>query len=118
MTPFQALIAVPTDTVSHKMTSVTVKIVPRTLKAGESSSVPNCRVADVKTPIGKVNPHQPMLNGICSPRVRILIMDEMATISQTNPNPQMVKATLRDENCSVHPPRRCAGNETHGIVPA
>lgn len=94
MTPFHAFTAVPTATVNHKITNVTVKIVPNTLNATESNSVPNCRVADVNTPMGNVNPHQPMLNGIFSPRVRTLRIEEMAMMSQTRPKPQIVRATL------------------------
>lgn len=96
MTPFHALTAVPTATVNHRITRVTVKIVPNTLNATESNSVPNCSVADVKTPIGNVKPHQPMLNGIFSPRVRILRIEEMAMMSHTKPKPQIVRAMLHE----------------------
>lgn len=94
MTPCHAFSAVPNATVSQSMISVTVKIVPKTLNATESNSVPNCSVAEVNTPIGKVNPHQPMLNGIFSPLVRMLRIDAMATRSHTKPKPQITKATL------------------------
>jgi hypothetical protein len=108
-------------TVSHNRTSVTVNIVPSTLNAGESSSAPNCTVADVKTPIGKVNPHQPMLKGICSPRFRIWRIEAMAMESQTRPKPQMVSATLSTRimlryDCKIA--QNGSSGSTHGTVAA
>jgi hypothetical protein len=96
MTPSQAFIVVPTATVTQSITKQTVKMVPNTLKATLSSSVPNWRVAEVKTPIGKVKPHQPILNGMRSPRNRRCAIEAMAMRAQTKPKPQIMRATLGD----------------------
>lgn len=96
MTPVQAFINVIPPTYIQSATTVQLNTVPITLKAMESSSVPNWVVQTAKTPMGKVNPHQPMLKPTFSLRMRSRT-EEVARISQTRPNPQITRARLRQK---------------------
>jgi len=70
-------------------THIPVKTHERTLKKEDSNSSPIDIVKRVKTPIGNINPHHPILKGN-PPEVLIITT---ATTNQTMEKPQRIKPT-------------------------
>ena len=78
--------------------------VPKILKNSEGSSFAMVVVATVNTPSGKVNPHQPILNGNFD-----RVIEANAKKSQTSANPHMISPTTKPKVYRKGPAEVCAG---------
>lgn len=72
----------------HIYSRVKILTVPRTRKKRDPNSRPIWHVLIANTPRGKVNPHQPILNG----NLRVYAIEVSAKKSQLSPKPQRINA--------------------------